>query len=118
VEVCLEYLRRGGTDWSPHPARDEVRREYDRIWSVVGSRQIEGPVHSPLITNLGGMSNRIGPGFGTSESETAPRAQEALDQPGRFFERPRYRPRVVPYLAFITYLSINTYDFRGGWHGN
>jgi hypothetical protein len=63
VEVCLEYLRRGGTDWSPHRARDEVRREYDRIWSVVGSRHIEGPVHSPLITNPGGMSNRIGPGF-------------------------------------------------------
>ena len=25
VEVCLEYLRRGGTDWSSHPASDEVR---------------------------------------------------------------------------------------------
>src|SRR5262249_23704044 len=24
VEVCLEYLRRGGTDWSPHPSWDEV----------------------------------------------------------------------------------------------
>src|SRR5262245_10897889 len=31
VEVCLEYLRRGGTDWSPHPSRDEVMREYNRI---------------------------------------------------------------------------------------
>src|SRR5262249_35233810 len=29
VEVCLEYLRQGGTDWSPHPTGDEVRREYD-----------------------------------------------------------------------------------------
>ena len=38
VEVCLAYLRRGGTDWSPHPTRDEVRRAYDRIWSLVGSR--------------------------------------------------------------------------------
>ena len=41
VEVCLDYLRRGGTDWSPHPTRDEVLREYDRIWSQLGSRPIE-----------------------------------------------------------------------------
>ena len=24
IEVFLDYLRRNGTDWSPHPARDEV----------------------------------------------------------------------------------------------
>jgi hypothetical protein len=41
VEVCLEYLRRGGTDWTPSPTNDEARREYDRIWSQLGSRQIE-----------------------------------------------------------------------------
>ena len=51
VEVCLEYLRRGGTDWSPHPTRDEVLREYERIWSQVGSRQIEELVDLPLMTN-------------------------------------------------------------------
>ena len=51
VEVCLEYLRRGGTDWSPHPTRDEVQREYDRIWSLVGSRQIEELIDLPLMTN-------------------------------------------------------------------
>ncbi len=51
VEVCLEYLRRGGTDWSPHPTSDEVRREYDRIWSLVGTRQIEELIDLPLMTN-------------------------------------------------------------------
>jgi len=50
VEVCLEYLRRGGTDWSPHPTSDEARREYDRIWSQLGNRQIEELVDLPLIT--------------------------------------------------------------------
>ena len=54
VEVCLEYLRRGGTDWSPHPTRDEVRREYDRIWSLVGSRQIEELIDLPLMSDPGG----------------------------------------------------------------
>jgi PAS domain S-box-containing protein len=51
VEVCLEYLRRGGTDWSPHPTSDEVRREYDRIWTQLGNRQIEELVDLPLMTN-------------------------------------------------------------------
>src|SRR5262249_48702710 len=51
VEVCLEYFRRGGTDWSPHPTSDEVMREYDRIWSQVGSRNIEDLIDLPLMTN-------------------------------------------------------------------
>ena len=51
VEVCLEYLRRGGTDWSPQPTRDEVLSEYDRIWSLVGNRQIEELVDLSLMTN-------------------------------------------------------------------
>src|SRR3546814_10749544 len=28
VEVFLDYLRHSGTDWSLHPTRDEVMREY------------------------------------------------------------------------------------------
>src|SRR5262249_51354395 len=51
VEVCLEYLRRGGTDWSPNPTAGEVMREYERIWSQVGSRQIEDLIDLPLMTN-------------------------------------------------------------------
>ena len=52
VEVCLEYLRRGGTDWSPHPTSDEAQREYDRIWSQVGGRRVEELIDLPLMTNL------------------------------------------------------------------
>jgi PAS domain S-box-containing protein len=51
VEVCLEYLRRGGTDWSPHPTRDQAQREYDRIWIKLGSRSIESIVDLPLMTD-------------------------------------------------------------------
>ena len=51
VEVCLEYLRSVGTYWSPHPTKDQVMREYNRIWSLVGSRQIEELVDLPLITD-------------------------------------------------------------------
>jgi predicted ATPase/signal transduction histidine kinase len=51
VEVFLEYWRSRGTDWSPHPTEEEVRREYDRIWSLLGNRQIEDLIDLPLITN-------------------------------------------------------------------
>jgi PAS domain S-box-containing protein len=51
VEVCLEYLRRVGTDWSLRPTDDEVRGEYDRIWSQLGDREIEELIDLPLMTN-------------------------------------------------------------------
>jgi PAS domain S-box-containing protein len=51
VEICLEYLRRGGTDWSAHPTSDDIRREYDRIWSLLGHRQIEDLLNEPLIVD-------------------------------------------------------------------
>jgi PAS domain S-box-containing protein len=51
VEVCLEYLRRGGTDWSSHPTSAEVLREYDRIWSQIGGRNIEELVDLPLLVD-------------------------------------------------------------------
>src|SRR5215472_9634459 len=50
VEVFLEYWRGRGTDWSPYPTEEEVRREYDQVWSLLGSRQIEELVDLPLIT--------------------------------------------------------------------
>jgi len=51
IEICLEYLRRDGMDWSAHPSGDEVQREYDRIWSLLGNRQIEDLVDGPLATD-------------------------------------------------------------------
>jgi PAS domain S-box-containing protein len=51
IEICLEYLRRGGLDWPAHPTGDDVQREYDRIWSLLGDRQIEDIVDGPLVTD-------------------------------------------------------------------
>jgi len=51
VEVFVEYQRGRGVDWSPHPTDQEVSREYDRIWSLVGTRQIEELVDLPLIAD-------------------------------------------------------------------
>ncbi len=50
VEVCLEFLRSAGTDWPPCPTQDEVRHEYERMLSQVGSRRIEDLINLPLMT--------------------------------------------------------------------
>ena len=51
IDVFLDYLRRGETMWSRHPTQDEVLREYDRVWTLVGDRQIEQLLDMPLMTN-------------------------------------------------------------------
>ena len=51
LEVFLDWLRRDGTVWSNHPTREEVMREYARIWALLGDRQIEELVNMPLITD-------------------------------------------------------------------
>ncbi|HEV3444972.1 MAG TPA: serine/threonine-protein kinase PknK, partial [Gemmataceae bacterium] len=48
IAVGLDYLRHLGIDWSPHPTEDEARREYERIWSQLGSRAIERLIDLPL----------------------------------------------------------------------
>ncbi|WP_338053872.1 trifunctional serine/threonine-protein kinase/ATP-binding protein/sensor histidine kinase [Tardiphaga robiniae] len=51
VEVFIEYQKAHGKDWSAHPTSEEVSREYDQIWSAIGSRQVAELVDLPLITN-------------------------------------------------------------------
>ena len=49
IDVFLDYIRLNGTDWSRHPPRDDVVQEYNRIWSLVGDRQIEDLVDMPML---------------------------------------------------------------------
>ena len=49
VAVGLEYLRHEGIDWAAHPAEREARREFERIWSEVGSRPIEELIDLPMM---------------------------------------------------------------------
>jgi predicted ATPase/signal transduction histidine kinase len=51
VDVFLEWLRREGTVWSNRPTREDVLREYERIWTLLGNRQIEDLMDLPLITD-------------------------------------------------------------------
>jgi PAS domain S-box-containing protein len=51
IAVGLEYLQHLGFEWSPHPTEEEVRREYERIWSQLGDRTIEELVDLPLMSD-------------------------------------------------------------------
>jgi PAS domain S-box-containing protein len=51
IDVGLDFLRHLGIHWSPHPTEEEARREYDRIWSQLGSRPIEELVDLPMMTD-------------------------------------------------------------------
>jgi PAS domain S-box-containing protein len=53
VELCLRYLRRGGTDWKPHPDASTVRAEYEGIAALLGDREIEDLIDLPLLNDPG-----------------------------------------------------------------
>jgi PAS domain S-box-containing protein len=50
VDACLQYLRRLGVQWSPHPKEKEVSEEYERLWKQLGSRRIEELIDLPTMT--------------------------------------------------------------------
>jgi hypothetical protein len=47
----LSFVRRDGTIWSAHPGRDDLEREYGRVWSLLGDRKIEDLLGAPLVAN-------------------------------------------------------------------
>jgi len=57
VAVCLNYLRHAGIEWSPHPKEEEVRREYERIWSQLEIRTIEDLIELPLMSDAESLAS-------------------------------------------------------------
>jgi hypothetical protein len=49
IEVCLDYLRHVGIEWSAHPTKKEVQQEYESLWNQIGSRSVEDLVDLPLM---------------------------------------------------------------------
>lgn len=51
VDVFIEYQAARGETWSAHPSGDEVSREFERIWTLMGTRRFEELIDLPLITD-------------------------------------------------------------------
>lgn len=56
LDVVLEYLRRAGTEWSPHPTDDDVRVEFERLWQQLETRPIEEMIDLPLMNDAGTLA--------------------------------------------------------------
>jgi PAS domain S-box-containing protein len=56
VAVGLECLRDFGVEWSAHPSEEDVRHEYERIWSQLGSRAIEELVDLPVMDDTSSLA--------------------------------------------------------------
>ena len=51
VDSALECLRLFGIDLSAHPTREQVQREYEKVWQNLGERSIESLADLPLMTD-------------------------------------------------------------------
>ena len=51
VAIGLDYLHRLGIECPLHPTEEHVRREYERIWTLLGSREIEEVIDFPLMSD-------------------------------------------------------------------
>ncbi|MBV8910233.1 MAG: serine/threonine-protein kinase PknK, partial [Gammaproteobacteria bacterium] len=51
VEVCLEYLENEGIHFTPHPSREDVESELERMWQALGTRAIEDLARLPETTD-------------------------------------------------------------------
>src|SRR5580693_2031619 len=49
VGIGLDYLRHLAIEWLLHPTEEQVRSEYQSIWSQLGNREIEDVVDFPLM---------------------------------------------------------------------
>ena len=51
IETALECLRLFGIEIPPHPAREEVDLEYEKVWRGLAGRPIEQLIDLPLMTD-------------------------------------------------------------------
>jgi PAS domain S-box-containing protein len=56
VSVCLDYLKKLGIEWSPHPTEEEAQLEYERVWSRLGNRAIEELIELPLMSDSASLA--------------------------------------------------------------
>jgi predicted ATPase/signal transduction histidine kinase len=51
IGACLDFLQQVGVDWSIHPTDEEVQREFNEVWRVLGRRSIEELIALPHMSD-------------------------------------------------------------------
>ncbi|HTB87488.1 MAG TPA: AAA family ATPase [Steroidobacteraceae bacterium] len=51
IAIGLDYLRHVAIDWPLHPTEEQVKTEYQRIWSQLAGREIEDVIDFPLMSD-------------------------------------------------------------------
>lgn len=49
IEICLEYLRSVGIEWTSHPAKEQFHQEYDQFLQQLAGRPIEALIDLPRL---------------------------------------------------------------------
>jgi len=74
VEICLQYLRRVGIEWTMHPTKEQFSQEYDLFLQNLAGRPIEAlidlpPMDDPLQQATLNVLSAVGPSaFFTDEN--------------------------------------------------
>ena len=74
MEICLEYLQRGGIVWPLRPTDDEVLRELERFSTEIGDRSIESFLDLPRMTDpecratMDVLAGLLGPAYSLSRN--------------------------------------------------
>jgi PAS domain S-box-containing protein len=50
IQMGLEYFLRADGEWSLHATAEDVRREFDRLWELLGSQTIDALLELPLMS--------------------------------------------------------------------
>ncbi|MBV8473430.1 MAG: PAS domain S-box protein, partial [Hyphomicrobiales bacterium] len=49
VELGLNHLRQQGAAWPAHPSIQETQEEYQRLWDLIGAREISSLIDLPVV---------------------------------------------------------------------
>ena len=116
--VGLDYLRHLGIDWSAHPHDEDVRREYERIWSRLGSRTIEELIDLPLMSDArragdhGCLTELMPPALFTDANL---RSLVVLKAVNLSLERGNSDASCVPYVMFGAIAGARFGDYQAGF---
>ncbi|HEY0801292.1 MAG TPA: serine/threonine-protein kinase PknK, partial [Steroidobacteraceae bacterium] len=56
IDLCLDFLRHVGIEWSAHPKAEDAEREYKRVWSLLGGRAIEDLIDLPPMEDTASLA--------------------------------------------------------------